>query len=100
MKTISLVVFLLFASVAFGQYGGGISSQPQPYHPPENPAHASRHALAQEQYVVSGSTYSSARGEKPVWELPRVPEVPLGDVARTLKEEHAKLRKARFVYEN
>jgi hypothetical protein len=100
MKTISLVLLLLFASAAFGQYGGGISSRPQPYHPPENPAHASRHALAAEQYVLSGTAYSSAQGEKPTWELPRAAEVPLGDIARTLRQDHATLKKARFVYEN
>lgn len=101
MKTISLVLFLLFASAAFGQYGvGSISSRPQPYHPPENPAHASRHALAAEQYVLSGTAYSSAQGEKPAWELPQAPAAALGDIARMLKKDHARLKKARFVYEN
>lgn len=100
MKTTFLVLVLLMTSAAFAQYVGSISSQPQPYRPPDNPAHASTHALAQEHSVLAGTNYSSAQGEKPAWELPQAPVVPLGDVARTLKEEHSKLKKARFVYEN
>ena len=100
MKTAFLVLFLLAASVAFGQTAGYISGQTYNYQPPDHPAHASTHALAQEQYVLSGSHYSSAHGEKPLWEFQQAPQVPLGDVARTLKEEHAKLKKARIKYEN
>ncbi len=100
MKRTFLVLFLLATSAAFGQYAGYIGSQPQPYRPPENPAHASVHELAREQYVLSGTNYTSAQGEKPAWELPRAPEIPLGDIARTLRQEHAKAKKARFVYEN
>ncbi len=100
MKTIFLVLFLFVTGAAFGQWVGSISAQPQPYHPPENPAHASTHALAQEHSVLSGSNYTSAQGEKPAWELPQAPAVPLGDIARALREEHAKLKKARIVYEN
>jgi hypothetical protein len=100
MKTTFLVPVLLLSSAAFAQYVGTLSSHPQPYRPPENPAHATTHALAQEQYVLSGTNYSSAQGEKPAWELPQAPAVPLGDIARILKEEHSKVKKARFVYEN
>jgi hypothetical protein len=100
MKTTLLVLFLFVTGAAFGQYGGSISSQAHPYRPPSNPAHASRHALAQEQSVLSGAVYAFAQGEKPAWELPQEPIVPLGDVARELREEHAKLKKARVVYEN
>ncbi len=100
MKTSLLVLLLLATSAAFAQYAGSISSQSQPYHPPENPAHATVHALAPERSVLSSTNYTSAQGEKPVWELPQVPSTPLGDVARTLKQEHSKVKKARFVYEN
>ena len=99
MKMTFLVLFSLVTSSALAQYAS-ISSQAHPYHPPENPAHASRHTLAAEQYVLSGTAYSSAQGEKPAWELPRAPEVPLGDIARRLRTDHATLKKARFVYEN
>ncbi len=100
MKTTFLLLFLLVANVAFAQYGGSISGQVQPYHSPEHPQHASRHALAQEQYLVNGANYLSAQGERPTWELPQALAVPLGDIARTLRKEHAKVKKARFVYEN
>ena len=100
MKTTLLVLYLLLTSAAFGQNAGSISGQPQPYHPTGNPAHASVQPLAQEQYVLSGTHYSSAQGEKATWELPQAPVVPLGDIARMLKKDHAKLKKARVVYEN
>ena len=100
MKTTLLVLFLLVTSAAFGQWASYINSQPQPYRPPDNTAHASTHALAQEQSVLTGTNYSSAQGEKAVWELPQAPVVSLGEIARTLKKEHAKLKKARVVYEN
>lgn len=100
MKTTLLVLYLLLTSSAFGQNAGSISGQPQPYHPTGNPAHASVQPLAQEQYVLSGTHYSSAQGEKATWELPQAPVVPLGDIARMLKKDHARLKKARVVYEN
>jgi hypothetical protein len=100
MKTTLLVLSLFLTGAAFGQYGSSISSHPNPYHPPSNPAHASRHGLAAEQSVIGGASYTFAQGEKPAWELPQEPTVSLGDVARKLREEHAKLKKARFVYEN
>lgn len=100
MKTTFLVLFLLATSAAFAQYAGSINSQPQPYHSPENPAHASVHALAPERSVLSGTNYTSAQGERHAWELPQTPSTPLGDIARVLKEEHSKVKKARFVYEN
>lgn len=100
MKNLSLVLLVLVTTAAFGQYASTISSTPNPYHPPSNPAHASTHALAAEHSVLSGQSYSSAQGEKPMWEFPQTPAVPLGDVARTLKVEHAKLKKARVRFEN
>ena len=99
MKTVLLVLFLFAAATVFGQ-AGYISSQTFPYHPPEHPQHASAHALAAEQYVRSGSSYSAVHGEKPLWEFQQAPQVPLGDVARKLKTEHAKVKKARIKYEN
>lgn len=103
MKTIFLVLtvlVLLVTSAAFAQNAAFISSQPNPYRPAEHPQHASTHALAQEQYVLGGSNYSSDHGEKPMWEFQQGPQAPLGDIARTLKAEHAKLKKARIVFEN
>ncbi len=100
MKTSFLAFLLLATTASFAQYAASISSQPQPYHPTEHPAQATVHALAAEHWVLSGTNFTSAQGEKPAWELPHAPATPLGDVARTLKEEHNKVKKARFVYEN
>jgi len=103
MKTVFLVLCLLWTTAAFGQYfgfGASISSQPQPYQPPSHPEHASVHALAAEQYVLAGTNYSSAQGERPTWELPQAPTRSLGETARILRREHAKLKKARVVFEN
>jgi len=103
MKTAFLVLCLLLTTASFGQYVGGgvsISSQPQPYRPVTHPEHATVHPLAAEQYVLGGTDYASAHGERPTWELPQAPTQSLGETARILRREHAKLKKARFVYEN
>jgi hypothetical protein len=92
MKTTFLVLCLLLATAAFGQY-----------QPPSHPEHASVHALAAEHYVGSGRASTSAQGERPAWDLPQAhvaPAPPLGDTARILRKEHAKLKKARCVFEN
>ena len=100
MKTSFLVLFLFATSAAFGQWFSSVSSQPNPYHPPSNPQHAETRALAMEQPVVGGTSYSSAQGERPMWEFKQEPAVPLGDIARILRTEHAKLKKARVKLEN
>ena len=100
MKTIFLVLCLLLTTAAFGQHGS-VSGQPQPYHPPSHPAEASVHALAAEHYVLGGRNYSFAQGERPAWDLPQASAAPsLGETARILRKEHAKLKKARCVFEN
>jgi hypothetical protein len=99
MKTAFLVLCVLLTTAAFCQYGV-ISSEPQPYRAPTHPQHARVHALAEEQSVVGGTAYTSAQGEKPTWELPQPPLPSLGEIARMLRQEHAKVKKARFVYEN
>jgi len=104
MKTAFLVLCLLLTTAAFGQYFGGsaasISSEVVPYRSPSHPQHASIQPMAAEQYVLGGTNYSSAQGERPTWELPQAPVQSLGETARILRREHAKLKKARFVFEN
>ena len=100
MKTAFLVLCLLLTTAAYGQYYGAISSEPQPYRAPTHPQHATVHALAAEQYVLGGTAYISAQGEKPTWELPQAPVQSLGEIARILRKEHAKVKKARFVFED
>jgi hypothetical protein len=100
MKTTFLILCVLLTTAAFAQYGSSVSSQPQIYQPPSHPEHATTHALAAEQYVVGGTSYVTAEGERPMWDLPQTPAPSLGDAARLLRKEHAKLKKARFVFEN
>jgi len=101
MKTTFLVLCLLLTTAAFGQsVGVSVSNEPQPYRAPSHPQHATVQALAVEHYVLGGTVYTFAQGEKPTWELPQVPVESLGETARILRKEHAKLKKARFLFEN
>ena len=100
MKTTFLILCLLCTTAAFAQRGSSVSGQSQPYHSPSHPGHATTHALAAEQHLVGGTSYVIAQGERPMWELPQVAAPSLGDAARLLRKEHAKLKKARFVFEN
>jgi hypothetical protein len=93
-----LLAVCVLASV--GAAGQTVSSywmngQPQMLVMPEHPLHASQTPLAQEQDLREQSTYIYAQGERPVWEFMPPPRfVPLADLARTLREEHAKAKKA------
>ena len=54
--------------------------------------------LAQEQSLLEHSNYYYAQGERPLWEVqPLAHHVPLGDIARTLRQEHATAKKADIV---
>jgi hypothetical protein len=100
MKTAFLVLCLLLTA-AFGQHVGvTVSNEPQPYHAPSHPQHATVQALAVEHYVLGGTSYTSTQGERPIWELPQPLTQSLGETARILRKEHAKLKKARFLFEN
>lgn len=57
--------------------------------------------MGQEQNLLQRSTYLYARGERPLWEsMPERVAMPLGDVARLLRQEHATAKKASRVVEN
>lgn len=100
MKTIVVLLFLLCASAAFAQ-SGALSAEPIIIQMPSHARHASYMPLGQEQNLAEHSTYTIAQGERPLWEVAQEHyETPLGDVARTLREEHLKARKAEFVREN
>ena len=95
------MVCLLSASAAFGQnYVGYLNSEPQVYHAPDHPAHASYAPIAQETFVGGGGSISIATGEKPASDFPQAAPMPLGDAAREIKKQHAQLKKARKVWEN
>jgi hypothetical protein len=93
-----LLAMCILASVgAAGQTIGGYSlnGQPQMLVMPEHPQHASQTPLAQEQDLREQSTYTYAQGERPAWEFMPPPRfVPIADLARVLREEHARAKKA------
>ena len=99
MTTTLLVLFILCAA-AFAQNGGVISNQAQIMQFPEHPQHAELHAMAREQSLVGGSSYSIEHGEVPLWEFGPVSEKPsLGDVARAFRKEKQTAKKAAVVLE-
>ena len=66
-----------------------------------HPQHASEKSIALEQSLLSNSTYSYARGERPLWEVASVVKAtPLGDTARDLTKEHLAAKKASKVFES
>ena len=102
MKTLLCALFLLCTSAAFAQtVSGAISSQVSVFQMPSHPQHAAYVPLGREQSLSEHCAYTYAKGERPLWEFaPLKEEVPLGDVARALKEDHQKTPKAEFVREN
>jgi hypothetical protein len=108
VKMTWLVLFLACATAAFGQSVAGgstglaaVSSEPQPIQMMTHPQHAAEKPMASEQSLLGNSTYSYARGERPLWEVaPVVKVTPLGDTARDLRREHLATKKASKVFEN
>jgi hypothetical protein len=102
MKTLLFALCLLLTTAAFGQAIGyaSVSNQPVVIQVPSHPLHAAPQPMAQEQSLLTGSAYVTVQGEKPLWELARIPEtMPLGDVARLLRKQHATAKKATIVFE-
>jgi hypothetical protein len=99
MKTTLFVLCLLCATAALGQTAGGVmSAEPQVFHPPDHAQRAASQSMAAEQNLRENVAYTSAQGEKPLWEvMPAKHEVPLGDVARALRKDHLAAKKADFV---
>lgn len=95
--------FFLFAVCVLGSVcatgqtinGYVLNNQPQMLIMTEHPQHASQTPLAPEQDLRERSTYIYAQGERPVWEfMPPPAFVPLADIARMFKEQHAAAKKA------
>ncbi len=102
-KTLFLLCLLclLSSAAAFAQLGASyISNEPQVYHSPSHPAHASYMPMSQEQNVLGGTNYFTGQGERPLSEFPQPAAVPLGTIARELRQEHAQLKKSRVVWVN
>jgi hypothetical protein len=104
MKTVFCLFCVCFASAAFGQNVAGasvLSSEPFRIALPEHPQHASQKPMLSEQSLLHTSTFTSAHGERPLWEVaPVKEEVPLGDVARAYKREHPIVKRSATVVEN
>ncbi len=104
MKTTGLLCFLLFASLTWGQSitPSVVNGQPQPLHLTGNPQHAGAAPLAEQKSLLGSSAYSSAKGERPLWEVapPPRPTTPLADTARALRKQHESAKKAIFIREN
>jgi len=103
MKILSLAACIFCAAFAYGQAAGTnvISSQPQVHWAASHTEHAYGKPLASQQSLLSNGGYSSARGERPLWEVaPPRRETPLGDTARDLKKEHSTARRSKVLVEN
>jgi hypothetical protein len=93
MKLTLIAFFVFCASSAFGQ--GMLSANPQPLEFNDHASHAYQHDLASPSNLLQDSAYSYAQGERPLWEFgPTTQPVPLGDVARAYREQHALAKKA------
>ena len=101
MKTTIVLFCLLGAVAAFGQsYSVGSAPIQSTYNPPDHPTRAAFQLMLTEQNLLGVSGFTSAHGEMPLWEAPvDSHEVPLADIARALKKEHATAKKARLVLE-
>ena len=101
MKTTFFLLCVLATTAAFGQATGALSSQPVILQLPDHPEHASQHEMAQEQSLLAGSSYTYAKGERPLSDFggTPAPTVPLGDIARALRKEHIGAKRAQFVLE-
>jgi len=101
MKTTLFLLCFLGATAALGQQSSAVAAlnnEAQPLQMISHPARASQHAMAAEQSLLDSSSYVYAQGERPLWELAAVKvAIPLGDVARLLRQEHATAKKADFV---
>jgi hypothetical protein len=102
---VSLVLFcFLCTAAAFGQSTGGaavLNSQPVVVEVPSHPEHATQTPMATEQSLLGNSGNVFARGERPLWEFaPQTSSTSLGDVARTVRAEHAAAKKADVVWVN
>jgi len=96
MKTTIFILCFLCTTAAFGQVAlSVVTTQAMPLQMVDHPLRASSHAMATEQNLLESSAYTYEKGELPIWEFaPVTKRVPLGDIARLFKEEHATAKKA------
>jgi hypothetical protein len=101
MKTVAFVFFLFCACTSFGQAASTLGGQAQQLEMSDHPQRASQHEMARTDDIYEHSEYSYAHGERPLWEFgPSAVPVPLGDIARVLRKQHALVKKADIIWEN
>jgi hypothetical protein len=105
MKIIVVILCFFCTTVAFAQVAAlgasTTSAEPQPLQFFSHPAHATHKPMGREESLLQPSAYFTARGERPLWEVANLPEaVPLGDIARALREERDVLKKSEVVWVN
>jgi hypothetical protein len=99
MKTTLFLFLFLCAGAAFGQTS--VSSEAQPIEFASHERHASQQSMARSQDVMETSTSFVGHGQRPLWEVQPAPRVvPLGDIARYLRKEHAAAKKSKVIWEN
>jgi hypothetical protein len=102
LMKIAVFVFCFFCTtLALGQAAGGSlggAVMASSIQMESHPEHASQRAMAEEHIILEHSNFYSAEGERPLWEFKSsVHHVPLGDIARMLRQEHATAKKADIV---
>jgi hypothetical protein len=104
MKTTLFVLCFFCAAAAFGQTvgtGSLLNSEPVIVEFASHAGHASQRPMGMEQNLLEQSGFTSAHGERPLWEVAKPGQVtPLGDSARTLKKAHEAAKKADIVWNN
>ena len=103
MKAAALPCFLFLTSLTWGQSiaPSVVNGAPQPLQQFSHAEHASIAPMREQHNLLGSNTYTSAKGERPLWEFgPQTAPVSLGDVARTLRKEHENAKKAIFIREN
>ena len=100
MKTAAFVLCFFCTTLALGQSGGSLGGAvlASSIQMESHPEHASQRAMADEHSILENSNVYYAQGERPLWEFKTsAHQVPLGDIARMLRQEHATAKKADIV---
>jgi hypothetical protein len=102
MKKVLFVLCILATTAAFGQSSNGSAQLASSVQFSDHFQQASPQPISDGHNLLGFGSVYSAKGEMPLSEvhLPPVPVVPLGDVARAEKKEHAADKKAQVVWEN
>jgi hypothetical protein len=102
MKKTLFILCLLCATRAIGQTAAAVlSAESQRIEVPSHEQHAMQQAMGEEKTLLISGNNPHGQGVRPLWEFSLVHhEVPLGDTARMLKQQHAAAKKAEIIWEN